>query len=75
MNILNSWGEAFDSNQLPENTGDGFSEDVLIDIDGNRKKFIVGWYDFDDKEWTSDAASVKIDREKMKWMNLPHSKG
>jgi hypothetical protein len=70
MNILDGW-PAFESHQLPENTGDGFSEDVLIDIDGMRKKFVVGWYDFDEKKWVTDVVAVKINQKKMKWLKLP----
>jgi hypothetical protein len=64
-------GEAFNSNQHPEDSGEGYSEDVLIDIDGMRKHFCIGWYDFDDKEWVTDSPAVTIDQEKMKWLRLP----
>lgn len=34
-----------------DGTPDGYTKDVLIDLDGNKKNFRVGWYDTDDKEW------------------------
>jgi hypothetical protein len=36
---------------LPSNNGDGYSDDVLIDLNGLRKHFAIGWYDYDQKKW------------------------
>jgi hypothetical protein len=42
---------------------------------GWRKRFIVGWYDFDEKQWMSDVdKAVKIDQKNMMWTHLPHTK-
>lgn len=43
--------EFFDSTKKPVISHNGHSVDVLIDLDGKRKDFQVGWYDFDAKEW------------------------
>jgi hypothetical protein len=55
---------------------DGYSIDVLIDLDGNRKDFRIGWYDFDDKKWRLhyQSAEIQIEVEHMKWTNLPLNK-
>lgn len=55
---------------------EGYSEDVLIDLDGLRREFRVGWYDFDDDKWRlHDKAMQKfIDRKNMKWLKLPLNK-
>lgn len=53
---------------------EGYSEDVLIDIDGYRKNFRVGWYDFDDKEWRlyDVVAQKEIDLAwDIRWTELP----
>lgn len=59
--------------ETPEgNFPDGYSFDVLIDLNGNRKDFRVGWYDFDKKEWmfhVSDVSALEI--EHLKWTYLP----
>lgn len=61
-----------DSTDLPSNKGDGYSVDVLCDVNGNRKDFRVGWYDFDDKKWMfHDLDRSWLDEEHLKWASLP----
>lgn len=51
----------------------GYSKDVLIDMDGYRKNFRIGWYDFDDKEWRlhDKGAEESLDIKNMRWQTLP----
>lgn len=65
----------FDSEGLPED----MSVDVLIDVDGNRKTFRVGYYDidFETKEgtWTLYGDErIDIELDHMKWTYLPLNK-
>lgn len=55
----------------------GHSEDVLIDIDGWRKEFRVGWYDHERDIWYLHDKSMEkyIERARMKWTYLPIYKG
>jgi hypothetical protein len=68
--------EVLFENEKSGNVKQGYSEEVLIDLDGNRKDFRTGWYDFDDKAWRlHDKAEEKnIDLEHMKWTELPLNK-
>lgn len=54
------------------------SEDVLIDVDGNRKTFRVGFYDIDFETkggtWTLYDEDETIDLDHMKWTELPLNK-
>ena len=52
----------------------GYSEEVLIDIDGWRKKFRIGYYDIDNKMWLLIESTDKIDLEHMRWTELPLNK-
>lgn len=48
------------------------SVEVLCDVNGNRKEFRVGWYDFDDKEWRfHDTDRSWLEEEHLKWAYLP----
>jgi len=47
------------------------SDEVLIDLDGNRKYFSIGWYDFDELKWISQEGEVE---KTMVWTNLPLAK-
>lgn len=54
------------------NFPDGYSFDVLIDLNGKRKDFRVGWYDFDNKEWmfhVMDTSSIVL--QHLSWTKLP----
>lgn len=50
-----------------------YSVDVLIDLDGNRKVFRVGYYDFNSKKWIvydqNQAEYLEVDH--MKWTSIP----
>lgn len=81
-NDLNYLSSAYTDETKPEeviNEGDpeGYSEDVLIDLDGFRKTFSVGWYDFDDDVWklNDESMEIHIDRKNMKWFKLPLDRG
>lgn len=51
----------------------GISSDKLIDIDGNRKTFRVGWYASSERQWYfyHEENDQPIDQKNMKWTNLP----
>lgn len=55
----------------PEDLGEGFSETVLIDPDGDRKNFITGWYDHDEKKWVSDSVGYDALTDKLVYQRLP----
>lgn len=70
MKTFDIWHQA---TELPDHSGeeDSYSDDVLIDLDGNRETFRVGWYDFDEHAWMLyDTDSAVID-EYAKWRYLP----
>jgi hypothetical protein len=50
------------------------SEDVLIDVDGWRTTFRVGYKDIRSNKWFTYADDVDIDLEGMKWTTLPLNK-
>lgn len=51
------------------------SEDVLVDMDGNRKHFVIGWYDHSEKEWILRAKDTSLlEPEHAQWMYLPLAK-
>jgi hypothetical protein len=65
--------------EIPALTADGeMSEDVLIDVDGNRKTFRVGFCDIEHETnkatWTLYDQDEEIDLKHMKWTNLPLNK-
>jgi hypothetical protein len=52
--------------------GPTYSEDVLIDIDGYRKRFRVGWYDFEDKQWNLyDLETGTFEVDNLRWTCIP----
>lgn len=59
-------------NDMPFDGDDGYTDSVLIDIDGNRKTFTIGWHDNDDKVWRN-IGDDEIDPT-MKWQYLPLAK-
>lgn len=69
-------GGWYNSNEIifPVNE-DLISGDKLIDIDGNRKTFRVGWYDSDERQWHyyHEENDQPIDQKNMKWTELPLS--
>jgi len=58
----------FDGKDYPEN----YTDNVLIDLDGNRKHFDTGWYDYDTKDWHT-VGKEKV-KPTMKWQLLPLAK-
>jgi hypothetical protein len=67
---------AYDATVFPPREADkesDSSDDVLIDVDGNRETFVIGWYDYDTKEW-SNRDQHPMDLENMKWSYLPFVK-
>lgn len=56
--------------------GQGFTDDVLIDVDGNRKTFRVGYYDTENDTWhlyvKSDDATIDLMYlQEALWCHLP----
>ena len=47
----------------------GYSTDVLIDIDGFRRNFQIGWYDHEDKQWNLHAHGFHVTVH-MRWSFL-----
>lgn len=63
------------ADEFPAGNGEGFSDDVLIDLDGWRKHFAIGWYDHDDKEWRFHQEDrSQFEPANMKWTYLPLEK-
>lgn len=57
--------------KYPEDDGEGYSKDVLIDMNGKRKDFQVGWYDHDEKEWRFHVSDTSnLDLEKLEWREI-----
>lgn len=51
------------------------SDNVLIDVDGWRTTFIIGYYHFNEKRWYAvHGDQDAIDQEKMIWQYLPLAK-
>ena len=73
-----TWTPSFQGDDVkPEEIQkEGHSDDVLIDMDGWRKNFRVGWYDHEDDQWKfHNPEDEKIfDRAHMKWTHLPINK-
>ncbi|MBT1702972.1 hypothetical protein [Chryseosolibacter indicus] len=57
----------------PQDLGEGFSEDVLIDLDGSRENFRVGWYDHDEHCWYTHDKNhgIELKSELIMWTSLP----
>jgi hypothetical protein len=55
---------------------DGYSESVLIDVDGWRKNFAIGWYDLDMNKWINQDihSQSELDQKNLKWQYLPFQK-
>lgn len=53
------------------------SEDVLIDVDGYRKNFVIGYYSHNDHEWKNSETLIAFewkDFEHARWFKLPIAK-
>lgn len=59
---------------VPRRFGDpeqNLSRKVVVDLNGNRQYFVIGWYDFDDEDWTFDHNDISmLEREHAKWMDI-----
>lgn len=64
----------YPAEEVIKGEGQGYSEEVLIDIDGWRKKFRIGYYDMDNKMWLLVESTDKIDLDHMRWTELPLNK-
>jgi len=59
-------------NELPKDVNEGLSDDVLVDMNGNRKHFQVAWYDFDEKQWQFHVEDTSLfEPENIRWSYLP----
>jgi len=62
-------------NELPPALeGQDYSESVLVDPDGRRKDFYIGWYDHDCKKWMFQCEDQVQHDEHLKWQDLPFDK-
>ena len=61
-----------DEAPVPDSQENGMrlTQDVLIDLDGNRSVFRIGWYDYDEREWILHADGVTVGTH-MRWSFLP----
>lgn len=63
------FNQFYGSDEIPieetlDGHGQGYSIDVLIDLDGTQKFYSVGWYNFEDKRWriqSEDRYRFKLD--------------
>lgn len=75
--LFTNW---FNHDQNPEQAWyngkpqEGMSEDVLIDVDGWRTTFRVGYKNIKEDKWDLYQDDVDIDLEGMKWTTLPLNK-
>ena len=67
-----------DMDDHPEVGDEGYSDDVLIDLDGWRKDFRIGYYDKDNGwqvyQHAHDGEETKLDLKHGKWTHLPINK-
>lgn len=72
---MKTFNTAHPITELPEQPDhkEGYSDDLLIDIDGWRKNFTVGHYDFDEKRWYIHNPDLTIESTAM-WQYLPLAK-
>lgn len=61
--------------EAPDRDGEeDYSDDVLIDLDGSRESYRVGWYDFENQTWRLHDLDSAIEEEHAKWCYLPLAK-
>lgn len=59
----------------PTQDGDeDYSDDVIIDLDGYRETFRVGWYDFENQAWRLHDLDSAVEEDNAKWSYLPLNK-
>lgn len=54
-----------------EVNGEGYTDDVLIDIDGKRETFRVGWYDPERDQWYLHDKKEHVELDVALWCHLP----
>lgn len=73
--VADSWHGADDlpEDQLThEGVNEKLSDDVLIDVDGRRKNYVIGWYTFTYKRWMAhDSTPYELRSKHLKWSRLP----
>jgi hypothetical protein len=58
----------YGAENIPKKHTDFSSVEVLIDLNGNKKDYRVGWYDFDEKGWKFHVSDTSaLDLKYMKW--------
>lgn len=68
------WHNSTDLPNAKEGAGNYASVDVLCDVNGKRKEFRVGWYDFEDREWRfHDDDQSWLEVKHLKWAYIPIS--
>lgn len=71
--IFNTWNECSVTAPI-DLEGEGYSVEVLIDLNGQRKSYGVGWYDYDNKCWRFHEygrAAIFFHFATAKWQYLP----
>jgi len=64
-----------DGNEYPYRLDvQGYSDSVLIDPDGTRNFFTIGWYDFDEQKWVNNDDHDLTNKDKLRWQYLPLNK-
>lgn len=53
---------------------ESLTDPVLIDTDGNRKNYVVGYYNQDHEKWILSDPGIPLDMEHGVWCYLPLSK-
>ncbi len=64
-------GGYFTSNDTPSPMSEGESYQVLIDLDGRRKTYSIGHYDFKEEKWIVYNNKELFNLEHMRWTTLP----
>lgn len=61
---------------IPPGNGDGFSDDYLIDLDGYRTLYAIGFFDHANARWIIHDADKRtlFELEHMTWQRLPLAK-
>lgn len=59
----------------PHESEDPLTCDVLVDVDGERTRFVIGYYDIDGSRWIFNGKGSKIvDYKHARWFKLPLAK-
>jgi hypothetical protein len=52
------------------NREQNLSRKVVIDSNGHRKDFLIGWYDFDSHSWSIEGDTSLYEERHAKWMDI-----